>query len=171
MKTRKKSTRKKKVAASSTVSVVPPKKRRGPPSIFSKTLADTICKRLGRGESLRRICQDDSMPDIGTVLDWLFDDDKKPFQEAYDNARRRYAHFVFEETIDLANDAVKLANKGRTSTAHARINALRLMIDTRKWALGRMDPKFKESLDITSKGKQIKDPRPVAITYVRPATS
>jgi hypothetical protein len=41
--------------------------KRGRPTKFSPKLAGIICARLIAGESLRRMCEDNDMPDASTV--------------------------------------------------------------------------------------------------------
>jgi hypothetical protein len=41
------------------------------PSEYSAEIAETICKRLMNGESLRAICADPAMPARATLLRWL----------------------------------------------------------------------------------------------------
>ena len=41
-----------------------------PDNLYTPALADTICKRIAEGESLRAICRDPGMPSEGTVRGW-----------------------------------------------------------------------------------------------------
>lgn len=147
----------------------PPKKKGGPASIYTTKLTGTICSRLSKGESLRSICRDEEMPNIDTIMNWLFDGKHKDFEKDYERARAMQAEVVFEQTSEFAEKGLLIVQAGKTGTANARVNALKLLIDTRKWALGRMAPKrFGDKLDVTSGGKEMKQPRPVAIKYMVP---
>ena len=114
-------------------------KKVGRPTLYTKALADTICRRISMGESLIRICRDEGMPDYSTVRRWLWEDDKRGFQAAYAKARAEQTEYWAEELLDIAddgtNDWVKNAdpdNPGyRFNGEHFQRSRLRL--DTRKW--------------------------------------
>lgn len=162
----KKSVAKNKAAATR----VPAKRGPGQPTIYTAKIAMEICDRLSKGESLRSICRREEMPAINTVLNWLFDHKHLAFEKDYERAREIQADVIFEETFEIADDSLKIVKNGKVSTANARVNALRLQVDTRKWALARMKPKrYGERVDVTSGGKEIKQPRAVAINYAAPA--
>jgi hypothetical protein len=67
---------------------------------YTSGLAEIICQRLADGESLRRICQDDDMPNRSTVFDWL--DRIEGFQAAYDAAHERQGHLMAELALEAA---------------------------------------------------------------------
>ena len=70
---------------------------------FSQEMADTICERIANGESLRSICDPDDMPAASTVCLWL---SKNPrFAEQYARAREAQADTIFDEILDIADDA------------------------------------------------------------------
>lgn len=145
--------------------VVPVKRGRGQPTIFNDKLAATICERLASGESLRAICRDPKMPAISTVLGWLFDHRSEQFIKDYTRAREINTDVVFEETMEMADKSGEVI-VGDDRSDGARVSAAKLAVDTRKWFLSRMQPKkYGEKLDVTSAGKELKQPRPVAITY------
>lgn len=145
----------------------------GRPSIYSEELAKAICERIATGESVLQICRDTTMPAPRTVYLWLLDVDKKDFVELYTKAREIQAEVMHDELTDIADDGsndwmeIETAS-GRMMTVpdHEYINRSRLRVDTRKWIIARMNPKkYGEKLDLTSGGKEIKQPRPVAINY------
>ena len=120
------------------------KKKRGRPSIYSKALAKTICRRLAEGESLRSICKDAAMPAISTVLAWLFDGEHDEFSEQYARARRAQAELRADEVIDLADDNAAdwtIDEKGKKVVDHDHIARSRLRVDTRKWVASKLLPK------------------------------
>ena len=160
-----------------------PKKKNGRPSLFNKKMADTICLRLSKGESLRSICRDPKMPEIHTILRWIFDEDKKEFQKAYELAREIQAEVIFEETVEIADDSGVDISVNKTKTKKGKsevtsevsvannvaVHRARLRVDTRKWFLARMKPKrFGEKIDVTSGGKELKQPRGAVINYLVP---
>ena len=48
--------------------------KRGRPSKYTKAVADEICLRLAKGETLRSICRDEHMPHEATVRQWAVQD-------------------------------------------------------------------------------------------------
>lgn len=156
------------------------KKKNGRPSIYSTELAIKICNRLALGESVLQICRDDDMPEPRTVYLWLLNlqaEDKKEFREMYEKAREIQAEVMHDQLMEISDDGTndwmeKEVGEGRTITVpdHEYINRSRLRVDTRKWIIARMNPKkYGDKLDVTTKGKQITQPRPVAINYGVPA--
>lgn len=134
----------------------------GRPTIYSQEIADTICTRLSEGESLRSICKCEDMPAMSTVMKWLTEEDKKKFLEQYVKARDMWADAVFEELFEIADDGKNDFIETNDPENHGyRTNGevvarSRLRVDTRKWALARMNPKkYGDKMDVTSDNKQI----------------
>jgi len=102
----------------------------GRPSDYNEALAADICAKLVDGHSLRAVCRSESMPSISSVMLWLT---KHPsFSEQYAKATEERAAGMFEDMLDIADDV---------ETEPASIAKARLRVDTRKWALSRMNPK------------------------------
>jgi len=118
----------------------------GRPSIYTDELVHEICVRLGLGESLRKICSDEHMPHIATVMMWLT---KKPeFLEQYTRAREIQAETQFDELIEIADQPPELnhvVDKNgelvEVKFDSAYVQWMKLRIDTRKWTAARMAPK------------------------------
>lgn len=117
----------------------------GRPSIFTPELADLICERIANGESLRSICRDDAMPACSSVFKWL--NENKSFSEQYARAREAQADALFDDVLDIADDA-----RNDWMETHAedsmgwRVNGeniqrSRLRVDARKWMAGKLAPK------------------------------
>lgn len=137
---------------------------------YSVEIARKICIRIQRGESLRSICAEKEMPSISGVMNWLLDEDKEAFQKMYDRAREVRAELMFEEIEEIADEAGEVI-VGDDKSDNARVAAVRLRVDTRKWVLGRMSPKkFGDKLDLSSGGKALREPRAVTINYIVPQT-
>lgn len=103
----------------------------GRPSDYSEELAAVICAKMIEGESLRSICRSDDMPAASSVFLWLT---KYPsFSEQYARAQKERATSMFEEIFEIADDADEDSSAG--------VAKARLQVDTRKWALARMDSK------------------------------
>ena len=103
---------------------------RGRPTDYSEELAADICAKMAAGSSLRSICASDSMPCLSSVYLWL---SKHPtFSENYAKAQRDRATAMFEEVFEIGDEVAADPNE---------IAKARLRVDTRKWALARMDSK------------------------------
>ena len=70
---------------------------------FKQEIFDVVCDRLASGESLRTICSSDDMPPPATFLGWVDSDEK--LAEQYTRARELQADAIFDEVIDIADDA------------------------------------------------------------------
>ncbi len=105
-------------------------KKTGRPSDYLPEVAADICSLLAEGESLRKVCERPRMPNKTTVFRWLAQHIE--FRDQYAKATETRAEAFFEEMLDIADDAAE------ESSAVAKA---RLRIDTRKWALARMNPK------------------------------
>lgn len=102
----------------------------GRPSDYTPELAADICAKLASGSSLRAICALEAMPCMSSVFLWLTK--HKDFSENYRDAQRERASAMFEELIEIGDDVEADA---------AAVSKAKLRVDTRKWALSRMDPK------------------------------
>lgn len=135
-----------------------PKKRKPDPRLaYSEKVAGEILDRMAAGESLTQICRDDVMPNRHTVLRWQDGERGAPddFGARYAQAYQDRADFYFDQVTDIADGAAKAAEleadiAGRDVRPEHRakierrayneeIQARRLRIDSRKWALGRMN--------------------------------
>lgn len=130
----------------------------GRPTIYSKDLADDICLRISAGESVRNIVKDPTMPASTTIFRWLFDDNNKGFREQYTLARNIQAELTFEELQEIADEADNVI-QGDDKSDGARVQAKKLRVDTRKWAISKMLPKkYGDKLDVTSGGERLPTP-------------
>jgi hypothetical protein len=147
----------------------------GRPSIYTEELAHEICVRLGLGESLRKICLDDGMPSLASVMSWLT---KKPdFLEQYTRAREIQAETQFDELIDIVDQPPELShitnNKGELVEVKfdsSYVAWMKLRVDTRKWTAARMAPKkygehkqAEEAQDLTVIDVNVRDMMDVAV--------
>lgn len=112
---------------------------------FSQALFDRICDRLADGESLRTICADVDMPNKGTVMRWLAS--SKALSDQYARAREMQADALFDEVLDIADDARNdwMESRGDNDAGWVangeHIQRSRLRIDARKWMAGKLRPK------------------------------
>lgn len=123
------------------------------PTIYTEELAKTICQRIANGESVRSIARDDSMPAASTIFDWALNN--PIFSEHYVRAKEIGAEIEFEELQDMA-DSAKTSIVGDDKSDNARVQAVKLSVDTKKWALSKKLPKkYGDKLDLTSDNKPI----------------
>lgn len=107
---------------------------------------DIICDRISKGESVRSVLRDDDMPNRSTFYEWLDEDEDKANQ--YARAANDRADTIFDEMFEIADDGTNdtmIVDMGegeqveKLNTEHIQRSKLR--IDTRKWALSKMNPK------------------------------
>ncbi len=113
----------------------------GRPSTYSAELADMICERIAKGESLNRMCKGDDMPAQSSVFKWLTE--HKDFSEKYTRAREAQADVLFDEILEIADsqeDDVYIKD-GQEFTNHDVIARAKLRVDARKWMAGKLRPK------------------------------
>lgn len=114
---------------------------------FSQALFDRVCERIGNGESLRAICADDDMPNKATVLRWLQPETAAALRDQYARAREMQADALFDEVLDIADDArndwmeSRAADDAGWLANGENIQRSRLRIDARKWMAGKLRPK------------------------------
>lgn len=123
--------------------------------IFNK-----IVDRISAGEPLRKILNEKGMPSRQTFYIWLDASEHK--SKHYARACEERADMIFDEMFSIAdktdNDTIELED-GKVIVNHDVINRDRLRIDTRKWALSKMNPKKygdKSGIDVTTNGKDLK---------------
>jgi hypothetical protein len=110
-------------------------------TIYTEELADAICERLSNGESLRKICSDESMPCRSTVLDW--EEKNDAFRAKCARARARQAHCMVDMQLDEA--------LGCTTENAA---AVRVKISAYQWVASKLEPKKygeRAQLELTGK--------------------
>lgn len=126
-------------------------------SKYSDDLAARICDEIAEGRSLRDICSDEEMPDKATVLRWLAANEQ--FRDHYARAREAQADAIFDEILDIADDARNdwMERRGEEDAGWVangeHIQRSRLRIDARKWMAGKLQPKkYGDKLDLNHSG-------------------
>jgi hypothetical protein len=130
----------------------------GRPASFTQAIADEICRRLSKGESLREICKGEHLPHAGTVLRWYHGSDSAQhfvdFREQYARARSAQAHMLADEILTIADDSSNdwMARKSEAEKGGGyedgkvlnqdHVQRSRLRIDTRKWYVSKVLPKI-----------------------------
>lgn len=123
----------------------------GRPSDYSQETIDIICQRLADGESLRKVCLDEAMPGLSTVMRWLADESHAKFREQYVRAREAQADKLADEILSIADDGQNDTYLTETglATNHDVIARSRLRVDARKWLASKMAPKkYGEKLEL-----------------------
>ena len=106
------------------------------------SIFNIICDRIIEGESVKTILRDEDMPSSKTFWKWLNEDKEKVNQ--YARAKELYAESVFEDIIlisDGTGDDILIDEEGKEQVNHQVIQRDRLRVDSRKWALSKMNPK------------------------------
>lgn len=134
---------------------------------FRQDIADEICNLLISGQSLRTITKNEAMPSQGRVYQWLAENED--FQKHYAHARELQADAIFDECMDIADEAnndFKVNAEGAVQIDHDAINRARLRIDTRKWMAGKLRPKkYGDKLELDQK-HSLSDPLMELLTDV-----
>ena len=116
--------------------------KQGRPSKYTQRLVDTICDRIGKGESLVSICKSVGMPTRSMVFRWL---EKTPeFRDRYARAREIQAETLVDEIVSIADDSgndVEIDRDGKEITNHEVVARARLRVDARKWVASKLRPK------------------------------
>ena len=104
-----------------------------------QTKFDAICDIIISGKSLRTALSKVKLSSQ-TFFVWIREDEIMSKQYARATVER--AELMFEDMLDIADKAPKLTNtKFGTTVDTGDIQHKRVKIDTRKWALSKMNPK------------------------------
>lgn len=105
-----------------------PRDPRGRWLTYSHEVGAAICRRLSGGETLIAICRDEAMPCYATVLNWARA--VPEFAEAYAEARRLAADYLFDEAREVALAATP-----------GSVWVDRLRFDVIRWQAARIAPR------------------------------
>jgi hypothetical protein len=119
----------------------------GRPSIYTKELAEEMCRLIANGMSVRELCRRDDMPGMSTFFEWAAL--KSDFAELYAKAKKAQVEFLGEELLDIADDGTndwleRLGDDGKPigyAVNGEHIQRSRLRIDTRKWVMAKLMPR------------------------------
>ena len=100
------------------------------PTKYSEELATIIIDRLINGESLRKICSSDNMPDKATVFRWLASNEQ--LRDQYKLAREIQADMLADDLLNIADTVY------RTGGA---LTKAKLQIQTRMWIASKLKPR------------------------------
>lgn len=130
----------------------------GRPTLYSEQMADTICRRLAEGESLRTICAEEGMPSRGAVFGWL--NEYESFRTKYARAREFQAEGYADEMADIADDGSndwmeRVAADGESLGWQVNGEAVarsKIRLEQRRWYAEKLLPKkygSKQSVEVT----------------------
>jgi hypothetical protein len=106
-------------------------------------VADEVCDRISKGETLSQVCRSPGMPPKTTVLRWVMDD-RDGLSDRYAHARELLLEHWSEEILDISddgsNDWMERESRNGTITVVDRecTERSKLRVDTRKWLLSKL---------------------------------
>lgn len=108
----------------------------GRPTLYSTEIGLEICERVEDGELLIEICSEDGMPAARTIRRWARENED--FRPIYAGARVGRVRTWVERIVYLSRDAINHAHGSPgTGEAGAKIQAIKLEIDTLKWLIAK----------------------------------
>lgn len=117
----------------------------GRPTKYSQDLADEICIRIVRGESLEAITRDSYMPHVATIYRWL--QKHEEFCEMYTRAREDQADTLADQIIAIADqnpETIPVYDKDgqlvEIKVDSALIAYQKNRIEARKWTAAKLKP-------------------------------
>src|SRR5262245_49105736 len=109
-----------------------PPRVKGQPKAKYHTYSDEwalgLLVEVGQGKTVLSICKRSDQPSFHSVMGWL--NEKPEFAEAYARAKGCAMDAMAEELLQLADSATK-----------ADWQCKRLQVETRKWIMGKLNPK------------------------------
>lgn len=109
--------------------------------------ADKLCTMMADGLSMREACKHEGMPDRGTFMRWLADEENSELRHQYARACEARAENIFEDIFEIADNGQndwmeRNAEDDPGWQANGEhLQRSRLRVDARKWALSKMMPK------------------------------
>ncbi|MCK4207187.1 terminase small subunit protein [Brucella pituitosa] len=147
----------------------------GRPLEYTPVIGDAICERLCDGESLRKICEDESMPARSTVFRWL--SIVTAFSDQYARAREAQADALFDDMLLIADTPMlgekvkELPGGKKEKTSGDMIEHRKLQVETRKWIAGKLRPKKygdRTQMQLTGPDGEDGTPTAIQVTIVDP---
>jgi hypothetical protein len=144
----------------------------GRPTDYTRELADRICADIAIGISVRTICNDESMPCVSTIFNWLRT--HNDFLQQYERAKEIQADALAEDILDIADDGTndwmaredKDGNNIGWQINGEHVQRSRLRVDARKWIASKLKPKkYGDKVNVEATGKD-GAPLPPAVVQV-----
>lgn len=129
----------------------------GRPISYTPELAKLVCGELAKGNSLRKVCQNEWCPEPSTIFGWI--QDYPEFSKQYARAKEESADADLETIEELGDIAIQEAKDADPKAANAVVSAYKLKADNIKWGMSKKKPKkYGDKLDLTSDGKVLPTP-------------
>ena len=108
---------------------------------------EEIFSQIEIGKSLKEILKNNKPISRTTFYDWINKDKEK--LDIYARACILRADFLFDEILEIADNETR-------DKSNIAVSRDRLKVDTRKWALSKMNPKkYGDKIDVTSDNEKI----------------
>jgi hypothetical protein len=117
--------------------------KRGRPSIYNDKTAEHVCALLAQGLSLHKVCERDDTPGFSTITRWL--EENPSFRARYVIAREKQADAIFDECLDIADEAandILYDDNGQAMLNNVSVQRAKLRIDTRFRIAGKLNSKY-----------------------------
>lgn len=114
----------------------------GRQSTFTQEIADEICERIGKGEALIRICEDEHLPSDRTVQKWC--KEYPEFGSDFADARARGMDAFALQALEIADESSRdkiVDSEGNERTNSEVVARAKLRVETRLKLLACWDPK------------------------------
>jgi len=121
-------------------------------SEYTHEIAAVFCRRLMAGDSVRKICDADDMPDKSTIYVWL--SEQPAFADLYMRARAIAGHATGDEADQV---------KEKLEAGEIPPDVARVMLDAIKWSAGRKNPRVYGELQRHEHGGPDGAPIPVRL--------
>jgi hypothetical protein len=120
------------------------KNKGGRPTDYTPKLAEEICNAISKSDKgLAKLCDDNPhWPDRSTILRWV--DLHDEFRDQYTRAREHQAHYLVDQTIEIADDSSQdelLDRHGNPYLNKEFVYRSELRVKARQWAAERLAPK------------------------------
>lgn len=106
---------------------------------LDEAIAQEILELIAEGWPMTKICKRDDMPSYNIVLKWLSNGSNPEFEVAYEHAREHQADTLTDQIMEDAEHAEDSIKGDRAD--NARVQAVRLRIETKKWVASKMKPR------------------------------
>lgn len=116
---------------------------RGRQSVYTQEIADEICERLSKGESLLSICKEERFPSEFAVRNWALQD-REGFASKYAHARDLGLDTIADQVLEIADDGrndTYRDEEGKIVVDYDHIARSKLRFDARRWYLSKLAPK------------------------------
>ena len=117
---------------------------RAPACRYSAALVDSVCERLGTGETLTAVLADPTMPTWHQWFEWLRM--KPEVRTLYDAAKMERAAAIFERSQDVVE---------ATLTGEVAADRARVALDAWRWSMGKLDPRGYGERSTVAQGVQV----------------